>query len=160
MPMLRSPSQPTPAPKDGRWSIRLVLVSAKDPSADLEIFFGLVALIVLAALLLLPLEMMLGWLGRCRFHQLTGQPCMSCGLTRGVIALSSGRLLEALALNPLFIGGLLLVLGYGPIAALSWLAGWRRLRVRVPGRWARGFMALLAVGALVANWVYLVCAGI
>lgn len=39
----------------------------------------------------------------CVFHALTGRPCPTCGSTRALQAFLGGRLLEALAWNPLVV---------------------------------------------------------
>lgn len=94
----------------------------------------------------------------CRFHAVTGLPCMSCGSTRAALALTHGEWLEALRLNPLAVAGFLAVV----VAFGLWCAdaafgsrlvpAARRWLSRLPG-WR-----LLAV-AVALNWVYLLFSG-
>lgn len=96
----------------------------------------------------------------CPLKQLTGWPCLTCGGTRAFVAAVAGRWVEALGWNPLVgLGGLALVLGL-PVASAG-LASGRRPELpagtRMPAaRWWR----LAVLGALAANWAYLVIAGV
>lgn len=68
--------------------------------------------ITVFALVLIPLFL---WLSRspeefpltaeykCPFHELSGKPCMSCGMTRAAYAAGHGRLVEAAGYNLLII---------------------------------------------------------
>jgi Protein of unknown function (DUF2752) len=60
----------------------------------------------------------------CPLRSLTGVPCPMCGMTRAVVALVHGRVLESLRFNP---GGIAVVL-----LALALLAGFRFERLRIP----------------------------
>ncbi len=94
----------------------------------------------------------------CRFHAVTGLPCMSCGSTRAALALTRGEWLEALRWNPLAVAGFVAV----AVAFLLWCAdaafGSRFLRAArqrlgcLPG-W-RLFAAAVAL-----NWIYLLFSG-
>ena len=94
----------------------------------------------------------------CRFHAVTGLPCMSCGSTRAALALTHGEWLEAMRLNPLACLAFLAV----ATAFLLWCAdasfGSRLLSTarqwlsRLPG-WR-----LFAV-AVALNWAYLILSG-
>lgn len=132
---------------------------AHHPSSDLEIVIGIGGAIVGAALLLLPLRLIAPLAGQCQFHMWTGWPCLSCGLTRGVLALSTGQIGAALRSNPLFIGVLMLGLAYTPPALALWLARRPRPRIGVRGRGGRWMVAAIVVAAVIANWVFLVVDG-
>lgn len=110
-----------------------------------------------------------GWLSiACPLKQLSGWPCLTCGGTRAFVAAVAGRWVEALGWNPLVgLGGVALVVGL-PLASAVLLSGSRQrgapsfrgsggvLRHLAGARWWR----LAALGALAANWIYLVLAGV
>jgi hypothetical protein len=89
----------------------------------------------------------------CPFHLITGLPCVGCGGTRALIALTHGELDAALALNPLAVllaVFFLLFVAYA-IGAL-WLG--RRWRPQ-PTRAQAAALRVSAIAALAANWAYL-----
>jgi len=95
----------------------------------------------------------------CGFRALTGLPCPTCGSTRAVLALADGRLLAALAHNPLAIlvlGGAMIYLGYALGAILGLVprvrTGW--LTPPMPVGLRVGLPALL-----MANWIWLLVQG-
>jgi len=91
----------------------------------------------------------------CPFRALTGLPCATCGMTRAFVRLAHGDLSGAVGASPL--GALLAGLAwlFAALAVVRAVAGspWPAL---APGR-PRG-LAILAVGALLANWAFLVVA--
>jgi hypothetical protein len=92
----------------------------------------------------------------CVFRALTGIPCPTCGTTRAATALLDGRLVEALAANPLATAaGLTFIVG-APFAALWAILGWP-VPVFPPkaSRWLRLGILIL----IVTNWLYLVIGG-
>ncbi|HEY7725810.1 MAG TPA: DUF2752 domain-containing protein [Anaeromyxobacteraceae bacterium] len=116
-----------------------------------EVFAGLFALSWLAARFLPLLEV-----GRaCPFRAATGVPCATCGMTRAFVALAHGDVSRALAASPL---GALLAAGAWAFA----LAAGLRLALGLPwprlGAGAGRAAALVGLGALLANWAWLVVA--
>ena len=110
--------------------------------------------LVLASIALVPLWTRMAALAPpCLFRRVTGVPCPSCGTTRGVLSLIDGRALDALALNPLMISGLVAVVVAGVVAPLwAWRPG-RLPRIQHPlPRWFR----IAAVLALLANWAWVI----
>lgn len=91
----------------------------------------------------------------CPFRALTGLPCATCGMTRAFVRLAHGDLGGAVGASP--FGALLAALAwlFAALAVVRAVAGtpWPTL---APGR-PRG-LAILAVGALLANWAFLVVA--
>ncbi len=94
----------------------------------------------------------LPWWG-CPLREITGLPCLSCGMTRSFDWFMRGRLLDSLAINPL---GFLLA-SLAAIAALYLLlAPLRppRLQLSLPPRMA--LWARIGAGVAIAgNWVFL-----
>jgi len=85
----------------------------------------------------------------CHFRRITGHPCPTCGTTRAGIALTEGRLVDALAFNPFMctvgvvaLGWLVLRLGFGRAIVLS-------------GGHRAGFWITTGL-LLAANWAYLI----
>lgn len=89
----------------------------------------------------------------CLFRRVTGISCPSCGATRGVLALTDGRLVDALNLNPLMITGFIAFLAGGVIAPIwAWRAGkLPHIELQLP-RWVRVTLVL----AILANWAWIV----
>jgi hypothetical protein len=127
------------------------MARAPQRSGHAEVFAGLFALSFLAARFLPLLE--LGW--ACPFRAATGIPCATCGMTRALVALAHGDVPRALGASPL---GALLAAGAWAFALAAGLRlllglGWPRLGAR-----AARAAALVGLGALLANWAWLVVA--
>ena len=92
---------------------------------------------------------------QCTFRSVTGYPCVTCGATRGVMALMQGDVIGAWRLNPLVVVGLAAVAVFDLYALAVLLTRARRLRLSFT---ARGWKTSLAVAgaAILLNWLYLV----
>ena len=94
----------------------------------------------------------------CFFKATTGIPCMTCGTTLAVARLATLDLAGALQVNPLatsvFIG-----LGAYAVVDLALLIRGRRLAVSIGSGYLRWLLVLGAVLVL-ANWAYLIWAGV
>lgn len=106
------------------------------------------------------------WLGLgrplppCVFHALTGIPCPTCGCTRATLKLLQGDIPSAVALNPLYILGVVAVVLFNLYAAVV-LAG-RLPRLRL-GNLPRGVGSVFrwgAIAAVLCNWAWLIYSGV
>ena len=122
---------------------------------ELGLVWGLVAL---ACVALSP------WASRfaeslpgCPLKSLAGLPCPTCGAGRATLALAALDPLAALAANPLVtLGWTALIVG--GLLALLWTGSGRPL-LSLPTQLPIA-LRLGAVGVVLANWVYLIRAGI
>jgi hypothetical protein len=90
----------------------------------------------------------------CVFHQLTGLPCMTCGMTRCAIEFFHGHFFAALKWNPLVFAFLCGVTAFDLYAFVVLVTRAPRLRIafrQVEKKSAR----VVVVAALALNWVYL-----
>lgn len=94
-------------------------------------------------------------LPRCLWHGLTGFPCPTCGTTRAAMALLHGHPLSALSFNPLTGAAGCVFLAGGALVPL-----WVLLNAPVPVLESLPRLRVAAVLVLLANWAYLVWAGI
>lgn len=69
-------------------------------------------------------------LWRCIFHQLSGLPCPSCGMTRALFAAAHGRFKEAFAWHPMGVALFAIVVGSAIVLLLEAAMGRRLLTVR------------------------------
>jgi hypothetical protein len=112
----------------------------------------LVALLIAAR----SYEMLPIRLAPCGFRTLSGLPCLACGGTRSLSALSRGEIVEAAAFNPLVF--------LAAMAIIVWLAVvlWRMVRgipARKRLRWTPARATLVVAGSILiaaANWAYLI----
>lgn len=151
-----SEARPVGPPRAG-W--RVWRIPATHPTADLEIVVALLGGFALMMLLFAPLEWVVPWLGSCRFHELTGHPCPTCGVTRGVLKLAAGDVLGGVRQNPLVIGALAAGLAYTPFAWWAWLRRRPRWRLVTTGRRARAAWLIVGAAAVIVNWGFLVLDG-
>ncbi len=138
---------------------RFILFPPGHPTADVEIAAAIVGGVTIAALLLLPLGKLSRLIPDCRFHEWTGWPCATCGITRGLIALGEGAVPEALRLNPLLMAGLLAFLAYALVAAALWAFRLPRPRIGLTSRGARIVAVVAVLAAILANWAFLIADG-
>jgi hypothetical protein len=90
----------------------------------------------------------------CMFHQLTGLPCLTCGMTRCAIQFFHGHFLAALKWNPLVFGLLCGVVAYDLYAFTSLATRAPRLRIAF-GETEKKYLRIIVIGALALNWMYL-----
>jgi len=92
---------------------------------------------------------------RCLFHDLTGLPCVTCGMTRSTIAFFHGWFLTALRWNPLIFGALCSLSIFDIYASVVLILRAPRLRIALitAGEGNLFRRAILALFAL--NWIYL-----
>ena len=136
-------------------------MASRAEGIDPERLWGAVVATVLAlgATVALAAPALIRVLPACVFRALTGWPCPTCGSTRAILALADGRLLAAVALNPLavlMLGGSAIYLGYALGAILGLVprvrTGW--LTPPMPVGLRVGLPALL-----MANWIWLLVQG-
>jgi len=101
------------------------------------------------------------WLGfglpwpNCAFHQLTGLPCITCGMTRCAIQFFHGNFLAALQWNPLVFTTLCGVSAFDLYAFATLTTRSPRLRISFATQRARTFVRVSVIFALLLNWMYL-----
>jgi len=92
--------------------------------------------------------------GPCLLEAWTDVPCPTCGGTKVAWLFGQGRILAALAVNPLVAVALLVLAGWalgGLMATL--IPRWRRKIEPTPGDGRR--LVIVLGGLVLANWVYL-----
>ena len=91
----------------------------------------------------------------CLFHQLTGLPCVTCGMTRSGIQFFHGHFLAALQWNPFVFAVLCGVMGFDVYALATVVARTPRLRIQLLTQRAKTFLRVSVISALALNWIYL-----
>lgn len=110
---------------------------------------------------LVSLGMAAGWFAlglpwpRCVFHELTGLPCMTCGMTRSAIQFFHGHLLAAFQWNPLVFAALCGLSVFNAYAFIVLVTRAPRLRIALWTRAERKYARIIVITALALNWVYL-----
>ncbi|RMG47265.1 MAG: DUF2752 domain-containing protein [Acidobacteria bacterium] len=150
---------PAPLAEWGWGGVRFRLLPAEHPTSDLEPVIAVVGLLAILGMWTLPLDLLAGFAGVCRFHAWTGWPCPTCGITRGLLAVAHGDPFRALRMNPLLIGGILATGAYAPVALALWIFRAPRPRIALLTPSARWGTLFLAVAAVLANWAFLVIDG-
>jgi hypothetical protein len=88
------------------------------------------------------------------FHDLTGLPCVTCGMTRSAIQFLHGHFFAALKWNPLVFALLWGVVAFDLYALVTLAMRGPRLRIvfrQAERKYARGVI----VAVLALNWFYL-----
>jgi uncharacterized protein DUF2752 len=89
----------------------------------------------------------------CVFHDLTGLPCVTCGMTRCAIQFFHGHFLAALKWNPLVFTALCGVMAFDLYAFATLTTRAPRLRISFVTQRAKTFVGVSVILAL--NWIYL-----
>ncbi len=93
----------------------------------------------------------------CTLKALTGIPCPTCGGTRSVAHLARFDLVGAWTMNPLVTAAVLVVVPWALADAWLWTRG-KALDLTVSPP-AAAVLRVLAVAAVLGNWLYLLLAG-
>jgi hypothetical protein len=91
----------------------------------------------------------------CIFHELTGLPCMTCGMTRCAIQFFHGHFSAALKWNPLIFALLCGVIAFDLYAFATLTMRVPRLRIHVSTKRANTFLRVSVMSAIALNWAYL-----
>lgn len=92
---------------------------------------------------------------RCAFHDLTGLPCVTCGMTRAGIQFLHGHFLAALGWNPLVFAALCGLSILNAYALIVLVTRAPRLRIAFGSQGERKYARVIIIAVLVLNWVYL-----
>jgi hypothetical protein len=92
---------------------------------------------------------------RCAFHEITGLPCFTCGMTRCGIQFFQAHFLAALKWNPLVFTALCGLTAFDLYAFGKLAARGPRLRIYFCTQTAKTFARIAVISALVLNWIYL-----
>jgi len=92
---------------------------------------------------------------RCLFHDLTGRPCLTCGMTRSAIQFFHGHFLAALKWNPLVFAVLCGMTAFDLYAFFALVTRAPRLRIIFWTAPEKKFARIIVITALALNWVYL-----
>jgi hypothetical protein len=107
------------------------------------------------------LGLVVGWFSfglpwpRCVFHDLTGLPCLTCGMTRSTIAFLHLDFLTALRWNPLVFSALCALSIFNIYAFVVLVARRPRLRIADLNAAQKKFIRVGVVTLLAVNWIYL-----
>jgi len=121
---------------------------------DHELIWGVLFIPLLAAALLLVLQLGAAHGIFCIFHRATGFPCPACGSFRAAQLLLAGHWQDALILQPLAV---LFTMACALYTAYAWtvvLLRWPRLRVKEVSRRDRWLLIGTGVALMLANWIY------
>jgi Protein of unknown function (DUF2752) len=91
----------------------------------------------------------------CLFHDLTGRPCMTCGMTRSAIQFFHGHFLAAFQWNPLVFAALCGLSIFNAYALIVLVTRARRLRIALWTRAEKKYARIIVITALILNWAYL-----
>ena len=92
---------------------------------------------------------------RCAFHELTGLPCVTCGMTRSAIQFFHGHFLAAWRWNPLVFAFLCGVTAFDLYAFVTLAMRVPRLRIAHFNQCEKIFIRASVVALLALNWIYL-----
>lgn len=92
---------------------------------------------------------------RCPIHDLTGQPCLTCGGTRSLHALYKGHLKDSFLWNPLVFLGVVAGVAYALYAIVAISLKTARIRFSEFSERELLMLRTVVVLALAGNWIYL-----
>jgi hypothetical protein len=92
---------------------------------------------------------------RCVFRELTGLPCVTCGMTRCAIHFFHGHFSAALNWNPLMFAFLCGIAAFDLYALFVVVTRGPRLRICFCSKRAKTFGRVAVLSALGLNWFYL-----
>ncbi|MCD6161577.1 MAG: DUF2752 domain-containing protein [candidate division Zixibacteria bacterium] len=93
----------------------------------------------------------------CLFHNLTGVPCLSCGVTRAVGAFFSGEFISMLCFNPLAVLFCAALFFFSLFKLVEYIFRFK-LRIDVSSKISLA-VRVTVIFLVAANWLFLIAAG-
>lgn len=90
----------------------------------------------------------------CGFRKVAGIPCVGCGGTRSMRALSRGQIVEAARFNPAVVAGVMFSLGWVALGCARYRLGTSPPSISEQNRRLRRNVFVTG-GLLLLNWIYL-----
>jgi len=132
-------------------------VKPKEAGVNHELIWGGIGLLMMAGGWVWPMiPSSLTPVQACPLKRMVALPCLSCGLTRSVVAFSHGDIIEAFLINPLGGLGVLLLSLFTLYSIVALLFRTRRLRFKFQNRFLKIAVHVGIVVAILINWVYLI----
>ncbi len=95
---------------------------------------------------------------QCAFHAITGQPCVTCGMTRSAIQFFHGHFFAAMRWNPLVFAALCGLSIFDAYAFAVLISRAPRLRIAQLTAAEKNLVRVTLVTLFLTNWVYLLIA--
>ncbi len=92
---------------------------------------------------------------RCAFHEITGLPCVTCGMTRSAIQFFHGHFLVAWKWNPLVFAFLCGVTAFDLYAFTVIATCAPRVRIVFHTQTEKKYTRRIVIVAFALNWIYL-----
>jgi hypothetical protein len=92
---------------------------------------------------------------RCAFHEITGLPCVTCGMTRSAIQFFHGHFLAAWKWNPLVFALLCGVTAFDLYAFTVIATRAPRMQIVFHTQSKKKYARGIVIGTLALNWIYL-----
>ena len=125
-----------------------------------ELIFGVLVIpittIIYMAISYLPASL----IPVCRFHATTGLPCPTCGATRAIHLLSTGKIIQAWIMQPLLITIALFAAIYSVYSFIVVLGKLPRIRLVNITTKNRNYILIACATLITLNWIYLGIMGI
>ena len=95
----------------------------------------------------------------CPFKSITGIPCLTCGTTRALGAMSHFDMVDAFLFNPLVTAGIFIIWAWGLVSLYGLAARHAMPMIKADGA-AAMTLRITVIAIAFANWAYLAGAGI
>jgi Zn-dependent protease with chaperone function len=137
-----------------RFHFNLMFIRLKQgfPKTPIHLLWGIFA--VVAVVMAGIFKNYLETLPACVFKEATGIPCLTCGGTRSIVALSDLHIAQAFLFNPLLMMIFAASILFSLLVALGFVFH-RRIEVRLNATEAR-IARIFVAAAIASNWAYLI----
>jgi hypothetical protein len=132
--------------------MRVFLKKRSPGQIEFGILYGGIALVPLLAAWTMPA---VAFLPSCAFQGLFGIPCPTCGATRSIMHLANGRIVAALAMNPLIAVSIVAAILYLLYSLITIAAGVPRAYIALTDP-EKNVLRIGAVLTVLINWTYLI----
>lgn len=133
-----------------------IRIEKYDGSRIYHLIWGPIALLILVTAGIL--KDLAVFLPHCLFHQVTGLPCLTCGMTRAAIYLSEFNLPLSFHYNPLLPIVFFSLLLFSSLHLVGYLSS-KRIELALSSADKR-IIRISVIVAVLGNWAYLIAAGI